>query len=123
MSLLVCASEGLAHATEPITEESSAHAPAVLWVCVRQAPVGCWQVLLLPSHSSKVQALVSAVQAVPAATFASAGQLALDPLQVSATSHTPPEARQTVPAGWMTSAGQATLVPVQLSATSHAPAA
>src|SRR5438552_9628990 len=97
MSLLVCASEGLAHATEPITE-SSAHAPAALLICVEQAPVGCWQVLLLPSHSSYVQGLVSAVQAVPAGCFRSGGQLVLDPVHVSATSHPPAAARHTAPA-------------------------
>src|SRR5437773_2076114 len=73
--------------------------PAALLVWVRQAPVGCWQVLWMPSHWSKVQVLVSAVQAVPARMTASAGQVVLVPVQVSAMSH-PPEtaARHTVPA-------------------------
>src|SRR5439155_1237891 len=89
---------GLDHAIVPIPA-SSAHVPAALLVCVRQAPVVCWQVLWLPSHWSKVQGSVSAVQAVPARMTASAGQVVLVPVQVSAMSH-PPEtaARHTVPA-------------------------
>src|SRR5438034_10971734 len=53
----------------------------------------------MPSHWSKVQGLVSAVQAVPARMTASAGQVVPVPVQVSAMSH-PPEtaARHTVPA-------------------------
>src|SRR5437773_2609889 len=61
-------------------------------------PAGCWQALLVPSHWSRVQGLVSGVQAVPADTLPSAGQVMLDPSQVSATSHTPATARQTAPA-------------------------
>src|SRR5437867_2076641 len=61
-------------------------------------PAGCWQVLLMPLHWSSVQGLVSAVQAVPFAFLASAGQLVLVPSQLSATSHSPPTARQTAPA-------------------------
>src|SRR5439155_171348 len=52
----------------------------------------------VPSHSSKVQGLVSAVQAVPAALTASAGQVVLVPVQVSATSHSLTAARHTEPA-------------------------
>src|SRR5437867_2664728 len=70
---------------------SSGHAAPAL-------PAGCWQALLVPSHWSRVQGLVSGVQAVPANTLASAGQVMLDPSQVSATSHTPAAARQTAPA-------------------------
>src|SRR5881398_3381935 len=52
----------------------------------------------MPLHWSSVQGLVSAVQAVPFAFLASAGQLVLVPSQLSATSHSPPTARQTAPA-------------------------
>jgi len=55
--------------------------------------------------------------------LASAGQAALAPSQLSATSHTPAEARHSTVAGWTASAGQAALTPSQLSATSHGPAA
>src|SRR5207247_2041608 len=57
----------------------------------------------------------SSVHAVPAALFASAGQLALDPVQFSAGSHSPPDGRQTVLGGSKASAGQTVLVPVQFS--------
>jgi hypothetical protein len=45
------------------------------------------------------------------------------PPQVSATSHTPAEARHTVPVGTTASAGHAAALPVQVSAMSHAPVA
>src|SRR5439155_930995 len=53
---------------------------------------------------------------------ASAGHAAPDPVQFSATSHGPAEARHTVLEDWKASAGHAALDPVQVSATSHAPA-
>src|SRR5207253_2661546 len=59
-------------------------------------PAGCWQVTLVPLHWSRVQGLVSAVQAVPAALTASGGQVALVPVHVSWTSHSFTVARQTV---------------------------
>src|SRR5207245_8926954 len=55
--------------------------------------------------------------------FACAWQLALVPVQFSAGSHSPAEARQTVLEGSKASAGQTVLEPVQLSSTSHTPAA
>src|SRR5213078_4522105 len=102
---------------------------------------------------SRVQGLVSSVQAVPVDLKASVGQVELVPVQLSATSHSPAAARHTAPAfpagcvhvapeplhtsvvhtlpssvqvvplALKTSVGQAVLVPVQLSATSHSPAA
>src|SRR5207237_3184077 len=60
---------------------------------------------------------------VPAGVFASAGQAALVPVQVSATSQPPAAARHSTLAGWKASAGQAGFVPLQVSATSQAPAA
>src|SRR5439155_24509603 len=71
---------------------SSAHvAPAL--------PTGCWQVLLVPSHWSRVQGLPSSVQPIPLAFLTSVvGQVALEPVQVSARSHSPAAARQTEPA-------------------------
>src|SRR5439155_9137139 len=58
-------------------------------------PAGCWQVLLVPSHWSKVQGFPSEVQAVPLAFLTSvAGQVALEPVQVSAMSHSPAASRQ-----------------------------
>src|SRR5206468_2571048 len=46
----------------------------------------------------------------------------LEPVQFSAASHGPAEARQTVLDDLKASAGQVALVPVQFSATSHTPA-
>src|SRR5437867_11408110 len=62
-------------------------------------PTGCWQLTLLPSHSSRVQGFPSDVQLVPVGLRASAGQVVLVPLQVSAGSQGPADARQGVPAG------------------------
>src|SRR5207244_1081424 len=53
----------------------------------------------------------------------SGGQEALEPVQFSATSHTPAEARHSVVDGLKPSTGQIVLVPVQVSATSQSPAA
>ena len=47
------------------------------------------------------------------------GHAAEMPVQASATSHTPADARHTVDDGWKVSAGHEALVPVQLSARSH----
>jgi hypothetical protein len=66
--------------------------------------------------------LLSAVHAVPADLFASAGQLAPLPEHDSDRSHSSAPARQIVPDDTKPSAGQLVLVPVQVSATSQAPA-
>src|SRR5436190_321066 len=79
--------------------------------------------LPVPSHWSRVQGLLSAVQGVVAGCFASGGQAVLDPSQVSALSQTSPAARHTVSAVLTASAGQLPLLPGQVSATSHTPAA
>src|SRR5436309_3047866 len=55
--------------------------------------------------------------------MASAGQVALVPVQFSAASHRSTAARQTVLDDRRASAGQVVLVPVQVSATSQGPAA
>ena len=116
-------------------------------------PAGCWQELLLPSHWSSVQGLLSGVQAVPAAFLRSLGQFVFVPVQFSATSHSSAAARhwapglpagcvhellvplhwssvqgllsavQAVRAGCLASDGHVVLVPVQVSTASHSPAA
>src|SRR5262252_5391977 len=53
----------------------------------------------------------------------SAGQLSLEPVQVSATSQTPAAERHTVLADFFTSLGQRSVAPLQTSATSQTPAA
>jgi hypothetical protein len=55
-------------------------------------------VTFVPSQTSRVQTLPSSVQVVPFAFFASVGQVADVPVQVSATSHSPAAARQGIPA-------------------------
>src|SRR5439155_20094561 len=77
---------------------------------------------LLRSPWSRVPGLPASGQAGPGARFASAGQVAPDPVQFSVTSHTREEGRQTVVEDRKLSVGQAALVPVQFSATSHTPA-
>jgi hypothetical protein len=59
---------------------------------------------------------------VPAEKNASPGQMALDPVQVSATSHSPALARHVNDEGRKVSPGQVALDPEQVSATSHPPA-
>src|SRR5207247_853116 len=115
-------------------------------------PAGCWHASLEPSHSSALQGLPSSVHAVPAAVLASTGQAVLVPVQFSAGSHSPADARQrapllpagcwqaslepshssalqglpssvqAVPAGLLASAGHVGADPVQFSAGSHSPA-
>src|SRR5206468_800120 len=82
----------------PVQVSATSHSPAPARHTVPAFPAGCVQVLVLPSHRSRVQGLVSAVHAVPAGCLASAGQAVLVPVQVSAMSHPPTAARQTVPA-------------------------
>src|SRR5437867_4278514 len=60
-------------------------------------PAGCWQALLLPLHWSRVQGLLSAVHAVPAGFLTSLGQVVLLPVQVSTASHSSTAARHTAP--------------------------
>ena len=85
-------------------------------------PAGCWQTSLLPSHWSTVHGLPSLPHDVPAGLLASAGQFALDPVQFSAGSHSPAEARHWLKGERKPSAGQVVLDPVQFSGTSHDPA-
>src|SRR6266446_3619601 len=84
-------------------------------------PAGCVQALLVPSHTSLEHGLPSSGHAVPAALLASVGHVAVDPVQFSAGSQIPAEARQIVLEGRKRLGGQVELVPVQFSATSHPP--
>jgi len=85
-------------------------------------PAGCWQSLFVPSHWSRLHGLPSDVQPVPLGSLASAGHVEAVPVQLSATSHSPPAERQTKVEACNASLGHAALVPVQVSAMSHAPA-
>src|SRR5437016_4163213 len=74
-------------------------------------PAGCVHVALVPLHTSAVHGLPSSLHTVPFGWNMSAGQVALVPVQVSATSHPPlTAARQTAPA-LPTGCWQSTLVP------------
>src|SRR5207237_8048361 len=106
----------------PVHVSSASQPPAAARQGAPAWPAGCWQALFVPSHSSVLHGLPSSVHAVPAGVLASAGQLAADPVQFSAGSHSPADGRQVVVAGSKVSAGHTVLVPVQLSATSHGPA-
>src|SRR3989441_8259772 len=79
----------------PLQVSSTSHTPAAARHTAPAFPAGCWQSLLLPSHSSRLHGLPSSVHAVPAEVFASAGQLAPVPVHCSAAAPTPAEMRQT----------------------------
>src|SRR3989442_1129362 len=84
----------------PVQVSATSHSSAAARHTAPALPAGCVHVLVLPSHRSRVQGLASAVQAVPAALTASAGHVALEPVQLSARSHSFAAARQTVVLGW-----------------------
>src|SRR5205823_2572276 len=87
-------------------------------------PTGCVQAgeSRVPLQVSVVQGLPSSVQADPAALTASAGQVVLVPVQVSARSHSLTAARHTVPA-WPAGCVQRGLptVPLQVSVVQGLP--
>src|SRR5207249_2333202 len=58
----------------PVHVSATSHTPADARHTVPALPAGCWQAALVPSHWSAVHGLLSAVHAVPADFFASAGQ-------------------------------------------------
>src|SRR5439155_17608116 len=95
---------------DPSQLSATSHSPAAARHWVPALPAGCWQVTLVPSHRSRVQGLVSAVQDVPLAFFKSVGQAVFDPSQLSATSHSPAAIRHWVPA-LPAGCWQVTLVP------------
>ena len=82
----------------PVQVSATSQRPADARQTVPGLPAGCWQVTVLPSHWSLVQTFPSSVQTVPLVFLASVGQLVDEPVQVSATSHSPAAERQTVPA-------------------------
>src|SRR5205814_245140 len=107
---------------EPVHVSAMSQTPAAARQVAPAFPAGCWQPSLLPSHSSRLHGFPSDVQAVPAVSFASDGQAALDPVQFSARSQTPADARHTVLADAKPFAGHASLDPSHVSATSQSPA-
>jgi len=107
----------------PVHVSSASHTPTAARQTAPALPAGCWQASLLPSHSSAVHGLPSLVHAVPAGLFASEGQFGPVPVQFSAGSQSPAEARHSVKADRNPSDGQVVLEPVQVSTSSHEPAA
>jgi len=137
---------------EPVHVSTSSQMSAAARHTAPAFPAGCWHASLEPSHSSALHGLPSSVHAVPAGSFASAGHAVLVPVQFSAGSHSPADARQrapllpagcwqaslepshssvlhglpssvqAVPAGLLASAGHVAADPVQCSAGSHSPA-
>src|SRR5207247_10799139 len=84
---------------EPWQVAARSLSPAAARPTVPAFPAGCVQAGApeVPLHTSVVQTLPSSVQAVPAALTASAGHVALEPVQLSARSHSLAAARQAVP--------------------------
>jgi hypothetical protein len=105
----------------PLHTSAASHWPDAPRHSVPALPAGCWQAMLAPSHTSAVHVCPSPGHGVPAEDRASAGHVALPPVQVSAGSQTPAELRQVVLEDTNTFAGHAALVPVQVSATSQIP--
>src|SRR5439155_282784 len=68
-------------AADPVQFSATSQSPAAARQTAPPFPAGCWQSSLLPSPSSRLHGLPSDVHAVPAGLFASAGQLALVPVQ------------------------------------------
>src|SRR5712691_3313218 len=98
----------------PVHVSAASHSPADARHTVPAFPAGCVQLAPEPLHWSSVQGFPSLVHAEPFCSKASAGQLALEPVQLSARSHSPAEARQTVPA-LPTGCWHAAVVPSQMS--------
>jgi len=105
----------------PSQFSAGSHSPVDARQSAPLLPAGCWQAALEPSHWSSVQGLPSLLHDVPDGVFASAGQAALLPVQFSAGSHSPAEARHVVVDGLSASAGQLPLLPVQTSCGSQSP--
>jgi hypothetical protein len=82
---------------EPVQVSCGSHSPVEARQVVPAFPAGCWQAALEPLHWSRVQGLLSLVHVVPLGLNRSAGQLPLEPVQVSCGSHSPAEVRQTWP--------------------------
>src|SRR5438093_3261059 len=83
----------------PSHVSARSHSPAAARQTEPAFPAGCVHAgaPAVPLHASVVQTLPSSVQAVPAALTVSAGHVALEPVQLSAKSHSFAAARQIVP--------------------------
>src|SRR5207245_4850548 len=88
-------------ALDPSQVSATSHTPAEARHTVPALPAGCVQAgaPTVPLHTSLVQTMPSSVQAVPAVLTASAGQVVLEPVQLSARSHSLCDARHNMTAG------------------------
>jgi hypothetical protein len=107
----------------PVQVSGRSQAPAVPRQTTVLAAYLAAQPLLVPSQVSATSqtCALAGLQTKPDDCFASAGQVALVPLQVSVMSHGPWEALHTWPEGDLTSPGQMALLPLHTSAGSQAP--
>jgi hypothetical protein len=104
----------------PLHVSSTSHSPAAVRHTLPELPAGCWHADDVPLQRSRVHGLVSSVHAVAFALKPSEGQLADEPVQVSASSHSPAVARHTVPDAARPSAGQVFDDPEHFSSASQA---
>jgi len=107
----------------PLASQASAvqTIPSLFSQLVPAGKLGWWQAVSVPLQTSLVQGFESSGHVVPFGLIVSEGHAALDPVQLSATSQDPAEARQTVDEEAKPFAGQVAPVPVQVSATSQGP--
>jgi hypothetical protein len=81
----------------PSQVSATSHTLAAARQIVLAGATGCWQIMLAPSHRSRVQGSPSSVHAVPLGLGpVSAGHPTLDPVHISAKSQSPEAARQIV---------------------------
>ena len=83
---------------DPVQLSVMSQGPAAARQRVPAFPAGCVHVALVPLQMSRVQTLLSLVQAVPFVLKRSVGQIVLAPVHSSSRSHSPAAARQTAPA-------------------------
>src|SRR2546422_2775818 len=98
----------------PVHNSAMSHSPAAARQSAPAFPAGCWQVVLLPSHWSRVQGLPSSAQVAPALP-AGCVQVLLVPSHWSRVQGLA-SAVQAVPSVFLGSGGQGALVPAQGSA-------
>ena len=109
----------------PVQLSATSHWPAEARHSVVAGLKPSTHVLAVPEQESVASHAPSCelpVQGVVAGAKPFAGQVTVVPVQLSATSHWPAEARQMVVDGFLASAGQSLVFPSQLSATSQSPA-
>jgi hypothetical protein len=101
---------------------SSQTSPQVDWMT--PSPQVCESPLHVPPEQvSSIVHVIPSLHDVPSGWNESIGQVALEPVQLSATSQSPADGRQTAVLGANASGGHTAPAPVQVSATSQMPLA